>query len=60
MIFTLTMNLDNAEAAESGPDAVADYVANVSRRIRAGHGSGKILDGNGNTIGEYGITESAG
>lgn len=61
MKFQLTISLDNAEVAESGVDlALPGYLLQVIRGVETGHdhpGSWRIRDGNGNTIGQYTITE---
>lgn len=55
MDFKLSMNLDDDDATQGGPDAVAGYLRDVASRVQAGYGNGKIRDVNGNTIGEFGI-----
>ena len=58
MQFTLTMNLDNDDAVQGGPDAIAGYLRDVASHVQAGYGTGNVRDVNGNTIGQYAITES--
>lgn len=55
MEFTLTISLDNAEAADAGPGvALPVYLRQVADRCEAGHtGTGTVRDGNGNAIGQY-------
>lgn len=60
MIFNLSMNLDNADADDGSPDAIADYLQNVTDKVRSGHGTGHIRDANGNSIGVFGIEDSGG
>jgi hypothetical protein len=49
--FTLNIDLGN-DAMQSGPD-VADALRDVADRVEQGHTFGKIIDGNGNTVGEF-------
>jgi hypothetical protein len=58
MEFTLTINLDNAEAQDApyGDYCVPDYLARVAETVRDGFRSGVVIDGNGNTIGKFQIT----
>jgi hypothetical protein len=49
------LNLDNADAVEGGPDAIAGYLRDVADRIQSGYGDGNVRDLNGNTIGRYEI-----
>jgi len=61
MQFLLSISLDNAEAAGAGPGQVLPgYLRQVIARIHYGcdyPGSWRIRDGNGNTIGQFTITE---
>lgn len=59
MQFQLTISLDNADAVDRGPDAIAGYLHNVASRVQAGYGNGTVRDLNGNTIGQYAITDEA-
>ena len=56
MQFQLTLSLNNADAVEGGPDALAGYLRDVASRVQAGYGNGNVRDVNGNTIGQYEIT----
>jgi hypothetical protein len=60
MRFTLEITLDNAEVAENGIDAVLpEYLMQVARRCQDGRAdAGTVRDGNGNTIGQYRITDA--
>jgi hypothetical protein len=64
MQFLLTINLDGAEVAEAGIDrAVPDYLLQVIRGVETGNdypGAWRVRDGNGNTVGQYVITEDEG
>jgi hypothetical protein len=51
--FTLTIKTTNAEAAESPDLAVAGYLTTVAARVRDGCIEGRVMDGNGNTIGGF-------
>jgi hypothetical protein len=57
MQFTLTISLDNDDAHQGGPDALAGYLRDVASNVQAGHGTGRVRDLNGNTIGQYDITD---
>ena len=61
MQFQLTISLDNAEVEEAGVDqAVPTYLLQVIRGIETGNdhpGAWRVRDGNGNTIGQYVISE---
>lgn len=59
MQFQLTISLDNAEVEEAGMDAVLpEYLMQVARRAQDGRAdAGTVVDGNGNTIGKYIITD---
>ena len=55
MIFKLEISLDNAEIADNGIDqALPGYLRQVAQRCQDGIiNSGRVRDGNGNTIGTY-------
>lgn len=55
--FQLTMSLDNDDAVQGGPDAIAGYLRDVASHVQAGYGNGNVRDVNGNTIGRYDITD---
>jgi hypothetical protein len=57
MQFTLTINLDNDDAASRGPDALAGYLRDVASYVQGGHGNGFVRDLNGNTVGDFEITD---
>ena len=58
MDFQLRINLDNDDATQRGPDALAGYLRDVASRVQGGVGNGIVRDLNGNKIGEYDITDS--
>ena len=55
--FQLTISLDNAEAADENGTALERYLAQVGARARNGYTDGKVRDGNGNTIGDWKVTD---
>ena len=57
MQFQLTISLDNDDAHQGGPDALAGYLRDVASHVQAGYGTGKVRDLNGNFIGAYDITD---
>ena len=61
MQFQLTISLDNAEVEEAGVgQALSTYLLNVIQGVENGNahlGAWRVRDGNGNTIGEYTITD---
>lgn len=54
--FTLEINLD-VDAADRHPDRLARYLRDVASHIQAGYGNDKIYNLNGNTVGQYDITD---
>jgi hypothetical protein len=53
--FTLTIKLGN-DAMQTGDD-IADALMAVASKVRSGHEQGRIQDENGNTVGEFGVTD---
>jgi hypothetical protein len=54
-MFTLKIDTDNA-AFEDGSLEVARILEHTAKRLRDGRTDGKLLDINGNTVGEYGFS----
>ena len=53
-MFTMSVKLTNAEVEEAGVDmALPEYLRQVAAKIADGSTGGPVMDGNGNTIGDY-------
>lgn len=56
MEFTLTFDCDNDAFADDPSDEIARILDNVARRVNDGARDGKIMDVNGNTVGNFTLT----
>ena len=59
MNFELWLSLDNAEGTEDPHRATCDYLCKVATLVVDGRTEGPVIDGNGNTIGEFRFTDDA-
>lgn len=58
MQFILTIDSDDAHAAEDPRGLVTDALGDISKLVEVGLDRGPIRDANGNRVGEWSLTES--
>jgi len=51
--FKVTIDLENAAFEDGWADEAARILERVARRLRTGDESGKCMDANGNSVGEF-------
>jgi len=57
MEFKLNINMDNAAFEDCPEDELQDLLERVKQRLAGGVTEGKIVDLNGNCVGEFKITD---
>lgn len=58
MAFKLTITTDNAYFEDYEGRAVSVLLAKVAAKVREGERAGRILDANGNAVGEFSFEAS--
>jgi hypothetical protein len=51
--FQIDFKVDNA-AFEDNPEEVQDILMKIVKKLRHGESGGRVIDSNGNTVGEWG------
>ena len=57
-MFSITISTDNEVFSDNENAEVARILLAVAERVLDGHGEGKCLDANGNTVGKFWLSGS--